>query len=1070
MHRTTLLNLLDGQGLAKFAVRATPVFQRQPGKEATSSPQVAHWLEVWSKQTADGHLDRLGERLALENHDLRSVRQLLAQSGEADVSIPNWVVILSHFLHAPYRETAWSQAEDIPFQELLQPLVVLAWKRLTEEEGVRLDLLHAGTLGPMKTRLLRRLSAIAAKTLYEAFQVYRQRHSSGLERMLGRLQPSASRRIYQGFHQHLISGGWGELFDSYPVLGRLLCETVERWVTFTARWLWRLDRDRQILAETFNKGQDPGLVVAVSPGLSDAHNGGQAVIALTFAGGLKVVYKPRPMAMEAAFNQFLAWIEPRFAGLSLYRHHVVSRAGYGWAEWVPHRFCVDEDQVRRFHQRSGMLMCLVTLLGGTDMHHENLIAMGEDPVLIDLETLMNNDLKADGRFTTAGFYAGEAWDTVLRTGFLPNWMLDEDDNPLDVSALGSFKVQKSGQQQTCWRNVNTDAMEAYQERVPLQPRQNLPSPAGGGYDPSDYLDSVCSGFAEMYTFMLAQKEEIMAGDGPLKHFRGLPFRFLMRPTQTYAQVGNRGLQPRYLQEGADRTILLDVLARESFGPASSPLARHLLSDEVAALERLDIPYFLGRTDGTGLGLNHGLMTEAFAASSWQLTRQRIGRASREDLKRQLGFIKGAFKSCEVIRPKVAGATDTRQDLKADFEEKKAGEALEEIFRIIEKGLIPLSSRAVTWMSLEYLGQIQRCQLRPMGFALYNGHCGLAVFLAAYGRFCGREEAKKLAYRAIQPIREALSEDPGASPLGAMPVGAGFGLGSLVYGLVLLADFLADDSLLEDAAKAALLLDRQRLEQDLHRDVVLGNAGALLGLLTLFQAKGSTAVLDQAVSCGHLLIGAMIPDGHGGHAWRNGEGKMGSGFSHGAAGIGFALHQLYRHTGDKALLDAVSQARSFENQLYDPTQERWLYERPANENMPGLSQVSWCHGAPGIALGRSLLLEDLPAAAEDAALAARLSADCLPLPADHLCCGTMGVVDILLETGSRLNRPEWVAVAREAAARTLALADAEGHFQLDVDAPDWPNLTLFKGLSGIGYTLLRLLYPRQLPCLLRFQPP
>ena len=45
-----------------------------------------------------------------------------------------------------------------------------------------------------------------------------------------------------------------------------------------------------------------------------------------------------------------------------------------------------------FYRRQGVLLALLYLLGMTDIHHENLIACADQPVLVDVETLLHPDL------------------------------------------------------------------------------------------------------------------------------------------------------------------------------------------------------------------------------------------------------------------------------------------------------------------------------------------------------------------------------------------------------------------------------------------------------------------------------------------------------------------------------------------------------------------------------------------------------------------------------------------------------------------------------------------------------
>lgn len=60
-------------------------------------------------------------------------------------------------------------------------------------------------------------------------------------------------------------------------------------------------------------------------------------------------------------------------------------------------------------------------------------------------------------------------------------------------------------------------------------------------------------------------------------------------------------------------------------------------------------------------------------------------------------------------------------------------------------------------------------------------------------------------------------------------------------------------------------------------------------------------------------------------------------------------------------------------------------------------TSWCHGAPGIALGRACLRgTDLFDAhcAQEIAIALRTTAEMTEAKADHLCCGSMGVMAVM----------------------------------------------------------------------------
>ncbi|MBX4341401.1 DUF4135 domain-containing protein, partial [Mycobacterium tuberculosis] len=66
--------------------------------------------------------------------------------------------------------------------------------------------------------------------------------------------------------------------------------------------------------------------------------------------------------------------------------------GYGWQEYIAYRECLTEEELKRFYYRQGGYIALLYFFRSSDFHFENIIASGEFPVLIDLETLFSNHL------------------------------------------------------------------------------------------------------------------------------------------------------------------------------------------------------------------------------------------------------------------------------------------------------------------------------------------------------------------------------------------------------------------------------------------------------------------------------------------------------------------------------------------------------------------------------------------------------------------------------------------------------------------------------------------------------
>jgi lantibiotic biosynthesis protein len=259
-----------------------------------------------------------------------------------------------------------------------------------------------------------------------------------------------------------------------------------------------------------------------------------------------------------------------------------------------------------------------------------------------------------------------------------------------------------------------------------------------------------------------------------------------------------------------------------------------------------------------------------------------------------------------------------------------------------------------------------------------------------------------------------------------------------------------------AARAGALLDEEELragaptalppaEPGRRPDVGMGAAGAVLALLALGR-------VDAAIATGEPLLARARVTRHG---WSWAPGHL-CGLSHGAAGIGLALLELFAATEDERFRDGAEGAFAYERTWLDPASGTWPdlriagQRRATERTFPPATTGTWCHGEAGIALTRLRAVEVLGADphGRDAELAlettARRLAAALPHEIDDLslCHGLAGPADVLLSAndGDLAAELAHVALERYAVDRT------------------WPCLAtpaLFLGHSGIGWLFLRL---------------
>ena len=422
-------------------------------------------------------------------------------------------------------------------------------------------------------------------------------------------------------------------------------------------------------------------------------------------------------------------------------------------------------------------------------------------------------------------------------------------------------------------------------------------------------------------------------------------------------------------------------------------------------------------------------------------------------------------------------------------------------------------------AMEPLGGRWRQVHRAYGPELYGGTGGIAIFLARLHAATGERVFKRTALGAARHALACAEEIAPAARVGAYSGWAGIGLAALRA-----APLLGDDSLREPAlALLAAVAASEPDEQNL--DLLAGCAGAIAPLLQAHAELGGPEPLRAAaVRFGDQLIAAAVRSGAGwswgGHAAAEavnpaeaanlaeaaepaagaeagGAAKAAAaadgarlpwignltGFSHGAAGIGWSLLELYQATGEGRFREAGEQAFAYERHWFDAARGNWpdlrdpqLSGMPAPADGPAF-MTAWCHGAPGIGLARlrawEILGDDRCRREAEVAIGTTLAS--LDGGAEmsqnnySLCHGIGGNCDLLLDGAAALGNPAWRERAERLARQAIVTYEEQ---KLPwpcgtLGAVEVPGLML--GLAGIGYFYLRLADAVQVPSVLIFRP-
>lgn len=1107
---------LTNAELAQIAADASFLWERldsdryilTPGQN--SQAEVDQRCDRWCQTVAhENQRDILEKRLQWDGLTLDTVRPYL---GNVQLSpehpLPPWTDTLRHIIQTASIETSapifpWPTDPDhpIPFEDIWLPAIHVARQRLLTRLGASqlnpatlpIPLLSEPAYTSLERALLQRLSGLSSQTLNFEFSKDRS-FGQNLLNLLGVEDPETdeSNSQYQQFVQELLQDGLLHLFQTYPVLGRLVSVAVDLWIDATTEFIQRLTQDYGDIQQQFLSEHSPspslGTVANIQTALSDPHNQGRTVFLLTFDSGLKLVYKPKDLGLEVAWNQFLTWCNHYSQLLDLKVLQVLNRENYGWVEFVDHLPCTDADAVKRFYQRAGMLSCLIYVLRGTDCHHENLIANGENLVLIDMETLLHHDANLIENSPEMDILDTESaqlfQNSVLRTGLLPRWDFSVDQRiASDISGLGHTEQRQSIHKLPRWHAINTDNMHLRSETVTLLPNKNVPHLADLPLSSNDYQDQIVDGFAQMYRFLMGQTSQLLAAKGPLANLQHQQVRFILRATRIYFILLRQACTPDHLKHGVDYSIELDHLSRAFVLANEKPDAWLLLQDERQAMEQLDIPFFTASTSDTIFPLADGrTIANYFKQSSYQAVTEQIRTLNEANLAQQVAIIQGAFYAKvahPTTRPSSSKSETTRNGPVLNREQLI--QAARDIATDLEARALQDNNGSLNWIGMGFVAQAERFQQQMLNDSLYDGRCGVSLFFAGLYQVTQNSHYRDLAQRVIQPLNDRLQVMDTLSLqryVRLMGLGGAGGVGSLIYSFIKISRFLDDETWLVNAQTLATAITPDLIAADQTLDIIGGAAGCILGLLPLYQATENTTVLQQAIACGNHLLSQQTTSTAGSKAWKTVAENPLTGFSHGAAGIAYALLRLYSVTNDSRYREAALEGIAYERSVFSQAQSNWPDLRDFNPANNFIFPVQWCHGAAGIGLGRIGSMEILPTDVleQDLQVALKTTEQQGIKAIDHLCCGNLGIAEVLLVGAQRYadklpftEQPNpWRQAALQIASTVVSRAHHRGTYQLFANLPHSVfNPGFFQGTAGIGYQLLRLAN-EQLPSILLWE--
>jgi len=874
------------------------------------------------------------------------------------------------------------------------------------------------------------------------------------KRLIKLLEGQTPEERYEYYNNQFIDNErFVDLTHKYPVLIYLFEQMIKNRLNLIREAITRLSRDHQQIADQFCLDFKEIKQIQISSG--DTHNEGRKVLIFQTEKG-KVIYKPHSLSTDKMFNELIQFINDK-GKLKHGIHYVnsVDKVDYGWQEYVEPKSCRNEKEVSVYYFRLGVNLALLHAIGATDIHFENVISSGENPFIIDLETLVENktfEMELDGSLVQE--FNGEINESVLGTAVLPlnfkNSIFD-----FDMSAMSNFEEQKSD----FWsmyvvQNNFTDEIKL--EKMPgmIGKSSNFVMMSEKKVEPYEYIENIIEGFEQGYLLILQHKEDWAAfiNDYCVNH--EVIVRQVLKPTSIYAKFLEASTHPSYLKSMKDRVDLLTKLKTKKDRKSKMLLAQR--DSEISALTRHDIPYFTTTMTLTDIKCNNKVsIPNFFKTTLLTIILKRLDRISTKDLEKQLYYIRLSL-STLVNNNWLKDSNDRFPTLNRNISYFKQSHHYVDCAKeigdlLVQKAIWNRDKTVCTW--LVQLIDNERLKLGALNYFLYEGG-GVILFLFALAKETNDEKYYDIAQAALKGIEGQKRIIEESSLLSAFN-----GIGSLIYIYYNLYRMNQDLEAYSNYRNCIKELAEYDFSQDCEIDYVTGLSGLITMLLNIYEIEQDKKLLDICGNMGKYFFDRLV---------HRQEIKL-AGMSHGFSGAALALTKLSVHLKEGKYVSLAHKFIQQENEYYNHQKQNW---RDLREGEGDSDPVFWCHGSPGIALARALLLPYhdehlMPVLELDVTRGLeKLWADGFSEKLDHsLCHGIFGNIDILITIGKILHNNKYIEIARAEARKTMerirkkrVICGLNNAFDL---------LSFMVGLTGMGYTFLRL-NNMQLPSVLSLE--
>jgi type 2 lantibiotic biosynthesis protein LanM len=841
-----------------------------------------------------------------------------------------------------------------------------------------------------------------------------------------------------------------KFFCKFPVLGRQLAQVTYFFGEIVTELLQHINNDLFEISDTFFNGSSIEKITSISLGNSDSHAGGHTVVMINLelanSKSETLVYKPRCIQSEAAMQSLLTILTNQGV-VKFGNYRLLCKDGYGYVEFlIKQNHTGNQEIVNSFYRQLGGYLAIFHILGGSDLHFENILVSNCNPFICDCETILEVVPHRTNKHNDT------LYDSVFSTGML-DWPLpDAPDAEKRISMSGYNGGDSYIVPFAVPRIINRMSLALaveYQTGIEIKGEtSNRIYYQGKLVAPQAYKEYIVDGFNQVYNWVQQNSSYFINLVTDL--FTVSSVRFVNRATQIYAHLLTSGHHAKCLVDPLEVDLVFHTLIEH---PRMWDDKGKLAELEIAALWQLDTPIFTAKANSQELIFNEKLqLPDPLAISPLDNAIQRIKRLSPESQMRQNQYIYTSLSAGEINNPYfIESAVDYAYQIG-----KQLCSLLED-----ENALAP-------WKTTEFTAT--GLQLTDINASLHTGSAGICLFLAYLDSIRPEPEFRQAAQRALTHAINSRDHEM---------IGAFQGKAGLIYLLTHLAQLWQQPQFLELALN---LCDEflPLISQDNYYDIINGVSGVIPVMLGLADAakKASQAINCAKICAEHLMQNAICTADTLAWSYKSdvSRGSL-TGFSHGVAGIGWALIRYGVYTNQDEYIEAGHKAFAYEATQFDSTEGNWYDLRTSvmTTQAPGPKfAYYWCSGAAGIALSRIDSWATLGKSNTSMFSEAQIGLDTTlrtfnQLTDDSLCHGRSGNSEVLLRFALLQNQPYLQMEANAQATTQWRLFEKSRRWTCGAGGSEvLPEL--MNGLAGIGMHFLRLAHPQLIPSPLLLDAP